>query len=72
MIGTTCSRVCFFMNRFRKVGLIEYNGRIRIHKSLLNFVLHDQLPEQSAKQQFAPTPSQGRLRPDRGEKSALP
>jgi CRP/FNR family cyclic AMP-dependent transcriptional regulator len=42
MIGTTRSRVSFFMNRFRKLGFIEYNGRIRIHKSLLNVVLHDQ------------------------------
>jgi CRP-like cAMP-binding protein len=44
MIGTTRSRVSFFMNRFRKLGFIEYNGRIKIHKSLLNVVLHDQLP----------------------------
>ena len=42
MIGTTRSRVSFFMNRFRKLGFIEYNGRIRVHKSLLNIVLHDQ------------------------------
>jgi CRP-like cAMP-binding protein len=42
LIGTTRSRVSFFMNRFRKLGLIEYNGRIRVHKSLLNVVLHDQ------------------------------
>ncbi|HZL28763.1 MAG TPA: Crp/Fnr family transcriptional regulator [Acidobacteriaceae bacterium] len=41
MIGTTRSRVSFFMNRFRKLGLIEYNGRIRVHKSLFNVVLHD-------------------------------
>jgi CRP-like cAMP-binding protein len=45
MIGTTRSRVSFFMNRFRKLGFIEYNGRIKVHKSLLNIVLHDQLPE---------------------------
>jgi CRP/FNR family cyclic AMP-dependent transcriptional regulator len=45
MIGTTRSRVNFFMNRFRKLGFIEYNGRIRVHKSLLNVVLHDKLPE---------------------------
>ena len=45
MIGTTRSRVSFFMNRFRKLGFVEYNGRIRVHKSLLNVVLHDQLPE---------------------------
>ena len=48
MIGTTRSRVSFFMNRFRKLGFIEYNGRIRVHKSLLNVILHDQLPEQNA------------------------
>jgi CRP-like cAMP-binding protein len=41
MIGTTRSRVSFFMNRFRKLGFIEYNGRIRVRKSLLNVVLHD-------------------------------
>jgi CRP/FNR family transcriptional regulator, cyclic AMP receptor protein len=41
MIGTTRSRVSFFMNRFRKLGMIEYNGRIRVHKSLLNVLLHD-------------------------------
>jgi CRP/FNR family cyclic AMP-dependent transcriptional regulator len=45
MIGTTRSRVSFFMNRFRKLGFVEYNGRIRVHKSLLNVILHDQLPE---------------------------
>ena len=45
MIGTTRSRVSFFMNRFRKLGFIDYNGRIRVHKSLLNVVLHDQLPD---------------------------
>jgi CRP/FNR family transcriptional regulator, cyclic AMP receptor protein len=41
MIGTTRSRVSFFMNRFRDLGFIEYNGRIRVHRSLLNVVLHD-------------------------------
>ena len=41
MVGTTRSRVSFFMNRFRKLGFVEYNGRIRVHKSLLNVVLHD-------------------------------
>ena len=45
MIGTTRSRVSFFMNRFRKLGFIEYNGRIKVHKSLLNAVLLDRLPE---------------------------
>jgi len=39
MIGTTRSRVSYFMNRFRKLGFIEYNGRIRVHRSLLNVVL---------------------------------
>jgi CRP-like cAMP-binding protein len=48
MIGTTRSRVRFFMNRFRKLGFIEYNGRIRVHKSLLNVVLHDQMPDDNA------------------------
>jgi len=41
MIGTTRSRVSFFMNRFRKMGFIEYNGEMRIHSSLLNVILHD-------------------------------
>jgi len=41
MIGTTRSRVSFFMNRFRTLGFIEYNGAIKVHKSLLNVVLHD-------------------------------
>lgn len=41
MIGTTRSRVSFFMNRFRKLGFIEYKERIHVHKSLLNVVLHD-------------------------------
>ena len=41
MVGTTRSRVSFFMNRFRKMGFIEYNGGIRVHKSLLNVILHD-------------------------------
>jgi CRP-like cAMP-binding protein len=45
MIGTTRSRVSFFMNRFRKLGFIDYKDRIRVHKSLLNVVLHDQLPD---------------------------
>jgi CRP/FNR family cyclic AMP-dependent transcriptional regulator len=41
MIGTTRSRVSFFMNKFRKLGLIDYNGHIEVHSSLLNVVLHD-------------------------------
>jgi CRP/FNR family cyclic AMP-dependent transcriptional regulator len=41
MIGTTRSRVSFFMNRFRKLGFISYNGKIEVHNSLLNAVLYD-------------------------------
>jgi CRP-like cAMP-binding protein len=48
MIGTTRSRVSFFMNRFRKHGFIEYNGRIRVNKSLLNVILRDQSPGQNS------------------------
>ena len=42
MIGTTRSRVSFFMNKFRKLGFIDYNGSIEVHSSLLNVVLHDE------------------------------
>jgi CRP-like cAMP-binding protein len=42
MIGTTRSRVSFFMNRFRRLGFVDYNGQIEVHSSLLNVVLHDQ------------------------------
>ena len=45
MVGTTRSRVSFFMNRFRKLGFIEYNGRVKVHKSLLSTVLLDRFPE---------------------------
>jgi CRP-like cAMP-binding protein len=48
MVGTTRSRVSFFMNRFRALGFIDYKGRIQVHKSLLNAVLLDKLPEQNA------------------------
>ena len=41
MIGTTRSRVSFFMNKFRKMGFIDYNGELHVHSSLLNVVLHD-------------------------------
>jgi CRP/FNR family cyclic AMP-dependent transcriptional regulator len=41
MIGTTRSRVSFFMNKFRELRLIDYNGHIEVHSSLLNVVLHD-------------------------------
>jgi CRP/FNR family cyclic AMP-dependent transcriptional regulator len=49
MIGTTRSRVSFFMNRFRKLGFIKYNGGIQVHRSLLNVILHDQLPDDEAR-----------------------
>ena len=42
MIGTTRSRVSFFMNKFRKLGFIHYNGGIQVHSALLNVVLHDE------------------------------
>ena len=41
MIGTTRSRVSFFMNKFRKLGFIEYNGGLHVHSSLLNVILHE-------------------------------
>jgi len=41
MIGTTRSRVSFFMNKFRKMGFIDYNGELHVHSSLLNVILHD-------------------------------
>ena len=41
MIGTTRSRVSFFLNKFRKLGLISYNGKIEVHRSLLNAVLYE-------------------------------
>jgi CRP-like cAMP-binding protein len=47
MIGTTRSRVSFFMNKFRQLGLINYNGKIEVHSSLLNVVLHEK-PEINA------------------------
>jgi len=55
MIGTTRSRVSFFMNRFRKLGFIDYDGRIQVHKSLLNVVLFDQLPGQNAQKPVIPS-----------------
>jgi CRP/FNR family transcriptional regulator, cyclic AMP receptor protein len=41
MIGTTRSRVSFFMNKFRKLGFIDYNGKIDVYQSLLDSILHD-------------------------------
>jgi CRP-like cAMP-binding protein len=54
MIGTTRSRVSFFMNRFRTLGYINYNGRIQVNKSLLNVVLLDQLPDENTKRPVIP------------------
>jgi CRP-like cAMP-binding protein len=48
IVGTTRSRVSFFLNRFRTLGFIEYNGSIKVHRSLLNVVLHDGAPGNSA------------------------
>jgi CRP/FNR family transcriptional regulator, cyclic AMP receptor protein len=55
MIGTTRSRVSIFMNRFRKLGFIDYDGRIRVHKSLFNVVLYHRLPDEKA-QEHDPVP----------------
>jgi len=63
MIGTTRSRVSFFMNRFRKLGFIEYNGRIRVHKSLLNVVLHDQFTGQNSERPPVGTPERTKTGP---------
>jgi CRP/FNR family cyclic AMP-dependent transcriptional regulator len=62
MIGTTRSRVSFFMNRFRNLGYISYNGRIHVHKSLLSVVLKDSLPTDNASRPklLDPPPSPGR------------
>jgi CRP-like cAMP-binding protein len=57
MIGTTRSRVSFFMNRFRKLGFIDYKERIHVHRSLLNVVLHDQLPDHNAEKPSLPVNS---------------
>jgi CRP/FNR family cyclic AMP-dependent transcriptional regulator len=54
MIGTTRSRVSFFMNKFRKLGFIEYNGRLEVHNSLLNVVLYDK-PEVKTRDASTPT-----------------
>jgi CRP/FNR family cyclic AMP-dependent transcriptional regulator len=62
IIGTTRSRVSFFMNRFRKLGYIKYNGGIRVHKSLLKVFLQDQLPEENSSRPklLDPPPSRAR------------
>jgi len=53
MIGTTRSRVSFFMNKFRKLGFIDYNGGLHVHSSLLNVILLDQEPRRAGQQAAA-------------------
>jgi len=65
MIGTTRSRVSFFMNRFRKLGFIEYNGRIRVHKSLLDVVLHEEFTERHPERTPASATARSRSKPAR-------
>jgi hypothetical protein len=52
MIGTTRSRVSHFMNKFRELGFIDYNGSIEVHSSLLSVVLHDQPQIKKQREQF--------------------
>ena len=47
-VGAAQSSISFFLNRFRDLGLIDYDGRIRVHKALLNVILHDQFPDDNA------------------------
>jgi CRP/FNR family transcriptional regulator, cyclic AMP receptor protein len=70
MIGTTRSRVSFFMNRFRKLGFIEYKGRIRVHKSLLNVILHDKLTDESSTRPELVDSPRGTRGPVRGNAAA--
>jgi CRP/FNR family transcriptional regulator, cyclic AMP receptor protein len=65
MIGTTRSRVSFFMNRFRELGFIEYNGRIKVHKSLLNVVLLDPSPKRNPERPSAAATARTRSKPAR-------
>jgi CRP/FNR family cyclic AMP-dependent transcriptional regulator len=65
MIGTTRSRVNFFMNRFRELGFIEYNGRIKVHKSLLNVVLLDQFTKKDLEKPSAAATARTRSKPAR-------
>lgn len=51
------------MNRFRKLGFVDYNGRIRVHKSLLNVILHDQLPDDNAAKPHIPNVPQNDAAP---------
>jgi CRP/FNR family transcriptional regulator, cyclic AMP receptor protein len=65
MIGTTRSRVSFFMNRFRNLGFIEYNGRIRVHKSLLDVVLHEEFVHGNPTRPRASATARSRSKPAR-------
>ena len=65
MVGSTRSRVSFFMNRFRKLGFIEYNGRIKVHKSLLDVVLHEEFTERHPERARASATARGRSKPAR-------
>jgi CRP-like cAMP-binding protein len=69
MIGTTRSRVSFFMNRFRKLGFIDYNGRIQVHRSLLNIILHDRMPDDNAEKPLLTTLLDNRPKPARGRRA---
>ncbi|MGA7887073.1 MAG: Crp/Fnr family transcriptional regulator [Acidobacteriaceae bacterium] len=64
MIGTTRSRVSFFMNRFRKLGFIEYNGRIKVHKSLLNAVLLDRMSQRNPEKRMGSARPRSASKPD--------
>ena len=72
MIGTTKSKVGFFMNRFRKLGLIDYNGRIHVHRALLNVILLDKLPEENAKKPDLLLPGGAASRPSTAGKRRAP
>jgi len=65
MIGTTRSRLSFFMNRFRRLGFIEYNGRIKVHKSLLDVVLHEQFTERRPERAYGSATARSRSKPAR-------
>jgi CRP-like cAMP-binding protein len=54
IIGSTQIMVSFFLNRFHELGLIDYNGRIRVHRALLNVILHDQFPDDNAVKPLIP------------------
>ncbi len=58
MVGTTIARVSFFMKKFRRLGFIEYNGELKIHNSLLNVILYDQLTMATDSVPIALPPSQ--------------